>query len=284
MKHFPTIAIQGEVGSYHQIAAEQFFGTGISLVHCRGFEDVFLALRQKKADQAVIAIENSVFGSINTVYDLVERYGYPIVGEVKIRIAHQLIALPGARLAGIKKVYSQDVALAQCSHFLATLDGVEDVEYYDTAAAARMVCESGDPRLAAIASRRAAELYGGHIVAADIENNDQNYTRFLVLDPSGGPVPGADKASLIITTDHQPGALYAALGEFASRGINLVKLQSQPIAGKPWHYKFYCVVEAPGPLLHDATLAITNKGYKLQNLGEYKRAQAETRNLGQGNG
>ncbi len=267
-----NIAIQGELGSYHHAAAHHFFGDNATLVHCRTFEDVFRAVEEKRADRAVIAIENSVYGSINAVYDLVDSYHFPIVGEVKVRIAHQLIGLPGAKLSGIKKVYSQGVALAQCTHFLDSLDGIEIVEYYDTAAAVQMVIDSGDPLSAAIGSQIAAETYGGHIIARDVENTDQNYTRFLVLDPHGQPVPNADKASLIITTDHRPGALYAAMGEFAKRDINLIKLQSQPIAGKPWHYKFYFVVEAAGEPLHQTVRALEVLGYDVHLLGEYRKA------------
>jgi prephenate dehydratase len=271
------IAIQGTPGAYHEIAAREFFGPDIGLVYCHDFETTFEALKNNQADQAVIAIENSVFGSINPVYDLIEKYRFPIVGEVKVRISHQLIGLPGADINKITHVYSQPVALAQCSYFLDKYPKIEKIEYFDTAASVKHIVEQGDIHHAAIASRKSAEFYKGEILAENIENHDQNYTRFLVYDPKHdlqkSPITGADKASLIVTTDHAPGALFCALRAFTSRDMNLVNIQSRPIQGTAWRYKFYFIVESAGDLLRGAIDEILDLGYDVKLLGEYKRAK-----------
>lgn len=195
-----------------------------------------------EADLAVVAIENSLYGSINPVYDLILKHQFAIVGEVYLRIEQCLIGLPGAQLADATSVYSHPVAIAQCEDFLDNnLSQTDRHEYQDTADSVLHIKQLGDTRNLAIASRQAAERYGLEVLAESIETNKENYTRFVVLAKQSSLQDNAPstKTSLVITTNHQPGALYNALGSFAKRSINLNKIQSRPIVGKAWHYMFY---------------------------------------------
>lgn len=268
------IAIQGEAGSFHHQVANDWFGETATIVPCESFNEVFGALARRDADMIVTAVENSLYGSINEVLDLIESYRFPIVGEVFLRVEQQLIALPGATPSDITKVYSHPVALAQCENFFeTTLPGAERVEYHDTAASVELIKKLGDPHAAAIAGRGAAALYGLPILAENIEDNKANYTRFLVLSPKELPVKNANKASLVITTDHTPGALGRVLAAFSDRGANLTKLQSRPIVGQPWKYRFYLDVEiAPDPLA-ETLVQIQNDGADATILGRYPAAK-----------
>lgn len=269
------IAIQGQNGAFHSIAARQWLGQTPQLVDCSTFKKVFKALEDGSADAGVVAIENSLYGSINEVYDLIESHGYPIVGEVHLRIEHQLIGFKGARLADIQQVFSQLPALAQCAGYLdKTLPHAEHLEYHDTAESVAHIKALGDPTNAAIASREAAELHGMTILDPNIEDHKENYTRFLVVQPTTAVPEGANRASLVLTTSHQPGALAKVLTHFANADINLAKLQSRPIVGSPWKYKFYLVVEASGEQLHGVLDQITTDGNTVRILGEYPTTAA----------
>lgn len=267
------VAIQGQQASYHDIAAHQFFGDDIAIVGCEVFADVFSALQNDTADVGLIAIENSLYGSINKVYDLLLRHKFWVSGEVYLRINHCLIGLPGAKLHDIGSVHSQLEALAQCEEFLDTsLPQAERHEHHDTAASVAAVKQWNDPTKAAIASKAAAELHGMQILAEDIETNKQNYTRFLALGKTKTAPEGCNKTSLVLVTDHKPGALHQALGAFAQRGINLSKLQSRPIVGEAWHYMFYIDV---GAGIQDAPLTAALDDLRQQNceasvLGSYQ--------------
>jgi prephenate dehydratase len=235
-----TIAIQGVQASFHDIAAQQYFGDESGRIFCETFSDTFAALADGRADYAICAIENSLYGSINEVYDLLQSSELAVIGEIYLRIEQCLITLPGATLSDIREVHSHPVALAQCEQYLDTmLPGAERMEYHDTAASVEMIALGQQPSIAAIGSRQAAELYGMQVLAPAIETDAQNYTRFMVLAKQSSVVKGATKTSLILRTTHAPGALYQALGCFANRGINLTKLQSRPIVGKAWKYIFY---------------------------------------------
>lgn len=265
------IAIQGELGSFHHIAAEEFYGNGHSFLSCDSFDAVFARLQDKTADVAVVAIENSLFGSIPAVYDLLLKHGYPIVGEISERIHQNLITFPGASLADIENVYSHPIALAQCATFLDDrLPGAERLEHHDTAAAVAYIKENGLRTSAAIASTMAADIHSMHIIAEKIEDEKLNYTRFLVVDPAGTVPSDADKASLVLTTTHEPGALYAALGVFAEAGCNLTKLQSRPIIGKVWKYQFFIDVEVSPDTLKEVIQILQSTGCKVINLGNYR--------------
>lgn len=243
MKH---IAIQGQAASFHHIATRHFFGEDSTIVPCDTFAATFKALQT--SDFAVVAIENSLFGSINKVYDLLLKEHCWIIGEVYLRIEQCLIGIPGTEIKSIAEVHSQLEALAQCEEYLdSTLPYARRIEHHDTAASVADVKKWNDPAKAAIASRAAAELHGMEILAYEIETNKQNYTRFVVLQKQQAVIPGATKTSLVLRThgDTKAGALHHALGVFAKRNINITMLHSRPIIGKAWHYMFYLDVEIP---------------------------------------
>jgi prephenate dehydratase len=267
------VAIQGEAGSFHHQVAKQWFGNDVSIVPGETFGEVFATLARFEADMVVTAVENSLYGSINEVLDLLESYQFAVVGEVFLRVGQQLIGLPGADLKNITKIYSHPVALAQCEQFLeSNLPHAERIEHHDTAASVEFVKKLGDSHAAAIAGETAATLHGLPVLARDIEDNKANYTRFLVLSPRAERVTGANKASLVITTDHAPGALGRVLAAFAGRGANLTKLQSRPIIGEPWKYRFYLDVETSPQILADTLAEIKKEGVETTVLGTYVAA------------
>jgi prephenate dehydratase len=270
------VAIQGETGSFHHLAARRWYGETVEIVDCDSFAAVFAAVKNGRADEAVVAIENSLYGSINEVYDLLKHYSYPIIGELNERIHQNLITLLGTTLPMIKTIMSHPVALAQCSDFLnRELPGAERVEYHDTAGSLRKLIELNDLSVAAISSTFSAELMHLPILQTKIENAHQNYTRFLVLSPAAKPPVDADKASLVLQTTHTQGALWRALSIFANAGVNLLKLQSRPVPGSVWKYQFYLDVAAAGSLLQNCIDALATAGCKVSRLGEYRAAPVE---------
>lgn len=267
------IALQGERASFHDIAARQFFGDDINILPCETFTKAIEQLENKKADYAVVAIENSLYGSINEVYDLLLEDHAWIAGEVYLRIAQCLISLPGATIENIKEVHSHPVALAQCEDFLDTkLPKAERFEHHDTAGSVADIKKWNKNDKAAIASRSAAKLHGLEILAEEIETHHENYTRFVVISRQPETVSGANKSSLVLITDHRPGSLYQALGVFAKAGINLSKLQSRPIIGQAWHYMFYVDVEedANSKLLNNVSQELKLGGCEVTILGSYQ--------------
>lgn len=266
-----TIAIQGQAGSFHDIAARQFFGDDISIVSCDTFGETFATL--KHADFAVVAIENSLFGSINKVYDLLLKEDCWIIGEVYLRIEQCLIGWPGTKLSEISEVHSQLEALAQCEEYLdSVLPDAKRIERHDTAASVADVKAWNDPSKAAIASRAAAELHGLDVLAAEIETNPQNYTRFVVLQKNTTEPTGANKTSLVLRTDAdtKSGALHHALGVFAKRGINITMLHSRPVVGKAWHYMFYIDLDTPyDNSFKTVEQELTDQGCSVTVLGSY---------------
>lgn len=264
------IAIQGESGSFHHQAAKLWFSSDATIMPADTFTDTF-ALLEHGADQAVVAVENTLYGSINETLDLIEQHRYPVVGELYLRIRQQLIGLPGASLQDITRIYSHPVALVQCEQYLDThFPHAERIEHPDTAGSVRLVAERNDPHVAAIAGQAAAETYNLPIIAKNIEDNKENFTRFLVLNPNGTSPADANKTSLVLTTDHTPGALAHALSVFAKNGSNLTKLQSRPVVGDPWKYRFYVDVEAAGPTLDAQIAEIRQQGCTVTVLGQYK--------------
>lgn len=235
------VSIQGHAGSYHDAARCQYFSGSHELLCRDTFRDVFADVTEGRADYAVTAIENSLYGSINEVYDLLLKHRLWISGELYTRIHHCLL---GTRsdidLEDISEVHSHPIAFAQCDDFLHdylphTLRLAED----DTALSAKLVAGEGATGKAAIASEHAARLHGLQLLRSGIESNGQNYTRFIVLQSEPFNREDADKSFIILRTDHAPGALYKALGEFYDQDINLTKLESQPIPGRVWQYQFY---------------------------------------------
>ena len=233
-----TVAFQGEPGAYSESAVYQFFGSKVQAKPCRDFRDVFENVKLKTVAAGVVPVENSLEGSINQNYDLFFGYDLKVCGEVIVRIEHCLIVNPGTRMDQIKSVYSHPQALAQCRSYLEKA-GWEIVPAYDTAGSVKIIKEEKLLNAAAIASQRAADLYGMQILAKDIADNKENYTRFFVLSDEDSAPTGKDKTSIIFSAKHEPGSLYHALGEFAKREINLTRIESRPTKKTAWEYNFY---------------------------------------------
>lgn len=266
------IAIQGQTASFHDQAAHQLFSGTFEIIPCDTFAEVFAALEHKKADMAVCAIENSLYGAINEVYDLLHQQNAWICGEKYLPITQNLLGMPGTKLTDIKEVYSHPVALAQCSEFLDGLSNIDRHEHEDTAGAAADVAAWQEPHKAAIASEYAAASYGLRVLAPAVENDRQNYTRFVALSPHKPDTPqSATKTSLILDTRHAPGALAQVLGTFAKHQINLTMLTSRPIIGDPGHYRFYIDLDAGAGAssFKQAEKELNTAGCNLTILGTY---------------
>jgi 3-isopropylmalate dehydratase small subunit len=233
------VAFQGERGAYSEAAVIALYGEGVEAVPLPSFEDVFRAVQEGACELGVVPIENSLAGSIHRNYDLLLEHRLYIVGEVDVRVEHQLIANPGVKLEEVRRIYSHPQALAQCEQSLATLSGVELVPTYDTAGSVKMIQEQGLQDAAAIASLRAAELYGMQVLRSHLEDAPDNYTRFLALARTPVTPTGPSKTSLVFSAPNVPGSLFKALSVFALRDIDLTKIESRPQRGKPWEYLFY---------------------------------------------
>lgn len=270
------VAFQGENGAYSQEAAYQFFGAEVDTLPCRTFEDIFLAVEEGRADYGILPIENSAAGSINKAYDLLLERDLKIWGEVFLRVRHCLLANPGTKLEDVRWVRSHPQALAQCERFLAR-HGMEPIPAYDTAGSAKDLAAAPEPRVAVIASILAARLYGLEVLATGIEDLPFNYTRFFILGHEDPPRAERNKTSVVFATRHVPGALYACLGEFAQRGLNLTKLESRPRRNKPWHYIFYLDFEGhwQDPPCAEALIGLLHKATFLKLLGSYPAATLE---------
>ena len=235
----PRVVYQGEPGCYSEEAAVGFFGPEVSSRGLAWFPDVFAALERGEADYAVLPVENSSTGSIRQVYDLLAQYNYYVVGECQVKVEHCLMALPGVALEDIQTVYSHEQGLMQCERYLDAHWGWRRVPTLDTAGSAKQVAESGDRTAAAICSRRAAEIYGLHILAEGVNYNAMNHTRFVVVSPVLELRPGRNKISAVFRLPHQSGSLHEILTVFAVQGLNLLKIESRPIPGRGWEYLFF---------------------------------------------
>jgi prephenate dehydratase len=241
------VAFQGELGAFSQEAVRRLLGQRAEVLPVPSFQEVFQSLKRKAVDAAVIPIENSLAGSVHENYDHLLNFDFRITGETSVRINHNLIALPGVSFRKIRRVYSHPVALGQCLKFFARHPRLERVPFYDTAGSVKMIVEQKLGDAAAIASAVAAEIYGAQILRRSIEDDRRNYTRFFLLrraeDVPARRRTGAGgrawKTSLVFTTRNIPGALFRALGAFALRDVNLTKIESRPLRGKPWEYLFY---------------------------------------------
>lgn len=239
------VAYQGERGAFSEVAARRLLGNDVTAVPCHSFESMFASVTGGDSHCCVAPIENSLAGSIHRNYDLLLDSGLTIAGETNLRVVHNLIAPRGVEPGALRRVYSHPVALAQCTRFLAAHPEIEPVPVHDTAGAVRMVVEQGMPDAAAIASDTAAEIYGAQVLERSIEDNAQNFTRFLLLLPSEARRPELREAerrwktSLVFRTENKPGALFRALGAFAIFDIDLCKIESRPVEGRPWEYSFY---------------------------------------------
>ncbi|HEU0296846.1 MAG TPA: prephenate dehydratase [Anaerolineales bacterium] len=253
------VAFQGEPGAYSEQAVFNYFGE-VETLPCESFDAVFDAVNAKRCDAGLIPIENSLAGSIHQNYDLLLRNELQIVGEYLLRVMHCLIALPDVKKEDIQRAISHPQALGQCAGYLRS-HGIRAEQVYDTAGSVKMLKESGARDTAAIASRRAAELYGMQILEEGIEDNPENYTRFLAIQHAAILPEGEAKTSIVFTLKNQPGALFKALSVFALRDIDLTKIESRPLQGKPWEYLFY--IDFIGATNEETA------GRALEHLGEY---------------
>ncbi|MBL8095152.1 MAG: prephenate dehydratase [Anaerolineales bacterium] len=268
------VAFQGEPGAFSEAAAFEHFGSDIATVPCETFDDVFAAVEAGMVAVGLVPIENSLGGSIHRNYDLLMRHSLSITAEHYLRVRHCLIGLPGAQLSDVKRVISHPQGLAQTEHWVrAQLPGVQSDPVHDTAGSVRMVRDAGDPALAAIASRRAADVYGMHILAEGIEDDAANYTRFLAIRPEQILPTGDAKTSLVFTVRHQPGSLFKALSVFALRDIDLTKIESRPLAGHAFEYLFYVdiVGSQSSDVVRRALDHLAEYAAMLRVLGSYPR-------------
>jgi prephenate dehydratase len=282
----PRIAFQGERGAFSEEAAVKLMGERIELLPRPTFESMFAAIGQGAADFVLSPVENSLAGSVYRCYDLLLESNLTITAEVMLPIAHHLIGPPGALLEGVRIVQSHPVALAQCTRFFEQHPAIKRVVAEDTAGSVREVVRAGDLARAAIAGRRAAEIYGGTILESHLEDHSENYTRFWLLAdlspdsaadrPAALVAPAkADKMSLAVLLLHQPGALFHALEPIAKRGINLVKIESRPLVGHPWEYCFYLdlLASLDAPEAQAALADLEKCTRELRILGCYAAAQ-----------
>lgn len=274
------VAIQGGLGAYHGIAAERFFeNEEVQIIPCVGFRDIFTAIKKDPNVVGIMAIENTIAGSLLPNYELLKEYKLPIAGEYKLRVSHCLAALPGQTIHDIKEVQSHPIALMQCNDFLSTMPGVKVVEHEDTALAARDIAKQNLMGNAAICSVRAAEIYGLNILATGIETNKRNFTRFLVfgntwvVDEIQKDEP-INKASIVFTLPHAEGSLAKVLSVFSFYDINLTKIQSLPIIGREWEYQFYVDFKFDSlERYRQSLVAIKPLTNEIKSLGEYPEGE-----------
>ena len=239
---YATVACQGVEGAYSQLACERLFSVP-NIVYFKNFDAVFTAIEQGFCQYGVLPIENSTAGSVNQVYDLMMRHNFSIVRSVRLKIDHSLMALKGADIKGIKEIVSHEQAINQCAGFLKSMDNVKITVCENTAAAAKLVAESGRMDLAALCSNDCAKLYSLVALKEAVQDEGSNFTRFICISKDLEIYPGADKTSIMAVTAHKPGALYKLLSRFYSRGINLTKLESRPLPNKNFEFMFYFDLE-----------------------------------------
>ena len=273
------IAFQGEPGAYSEAAALKY-APGAGILPCPSFEQVFAAVAEGRATHGIRPRENSIGGSIHRNYDLLVEHLLPIVGEVELHVDHCLLARPGVSMEDIRVVYSHPQALAQVEKALSEMRGVEVVAVYDTAGAAKMVRDGDRRDAAAIASRRAAEVFGLAVLRASMQDFADNITRFCVIAKEAAGVEeaeadAANKTSIVFALHSKPGALFKALAGFALRDINLTKLESRPLRGRPWEYAFYVDVEVPRthPGCQRALADLAEFSHWVRVLGSYRASK-----------
>ena len=238
-----TVACQGVEGAYSQIVCDGLFKPP-SILYFNSFEHVFRAVEAGMCQYGVLPIENSTAGSVNAIYDLMLRHSFSIVRSARLRVCHCLLAKPGTVPGDIREIYSHEQALSQCSEYLSGLSGVKITAVENTAAAAKLVSESGRTDIAALSSRSCGEHYGLSILESDVQNSDCNYTRFICISKNSEIYPGADRISLMMVLPHRPGSLYNVVSKFNSLGINMRKIESRPLPGREFEFMFYFDIEA----------------------------------------
>jgi prephenate dehydratase len=269
------IAVQGIIGSFHEDAAQKYFNEKIEVVECKSFTSVCKLVDTDKVDYAVLAIENSIAGSLLKNYQLIRDYHLRIIGELYLHIQMNLMAVPGVKHSDITDIYSHPIALQQCVEYLEKyFPNAELHEGMDTASAAKYVSEEKPSNAAAIGNLRSAQLYNLNILETGIETNKRNYTRFLILAKHGNPTEKANKASLCFEVGHFYGALARVLNVFSENEINLAKIQSVPVIGKPNEYTIHVdvewdVLERYEKAIHQVLKSVSS----LAILGEYERGE-----------
>src|ERR1044071_5340886 len=280
----PKVAYQGERGAFSEDAARQLLGADVETLPCRTFEEIFGAVSTGAADAAVVPIENSLAGSVHKNYDLLLEHDLTIIGETNVRIVHNLIAPRKLGLADVRRVYSHPVALAQCEKFFRANPHIEAAAAYDTAGSVKMIMESSADGDAAIAGATAAAVYRAHIIAEGIEDNSKNFTRFLLL---AKPNRADDiklqsrepqrKTSLVFRVANKPGGSFRALATFALRDIDLTRIESRPIEGRPWEYSFYLdlIGDQHEQHVERALANLAELAESVRVLGSYPRSSEE---------
>lgn len=269
-----TVAIQGELGSNSHMAALAIDDQA-EIVPCASSAEVFESLLDGSARMAVLPIENSLHGSVFEHYDLLLEHQVAIVGETLLRIRHNVIAAPGVALTEIRRILSHPVALSQCRRWLRAHPAIEVLPAYDTAGSVKQLMQAGSRDTAGIAPELAAHQYHAHVLVPGIEDHPENYTRFYSLKPRGSEPPqqDADKMSLAFTLEHRPGTLLGALEEFRRGGLNLTKIESRPVPGRPWEYVFFVDVTFDSPAQADEVVAaLTIRCQRVEVLGRYRAA------------
>ncbi len=269
----PLVALQGVEGAFSQRAAEKLFAKP-GLMFFDSFEGVFRAVDQGLCRFGVLPLENSTAGSVNRIYDLMMHYQVSVVRSTRLKVDHCLLALPGATLSGIKEVVSHEQALQQSEGFLKSLGNIKVTVCENTAMAAKMVFESGRQDLAALSSRSCAELYNLNVLQASVQDSASNFTRFICTSKKLEIYPGADKTSVMMVLPHRPGSLYNVLGRFYALGINLIKLESRPLAGSDFEFMFYFDLETSvyAPEFMRMFDEIEGMALSFQYLGSYSEA------------
>ncbi len=274
----PVVAYQGEPGAYSEIASRRFFPGARLLIPCVTFDLVFQRVQREEAAFGVIPIENSLAGSIHQNYDLLLRHRLTIVGELKLRIVHHLIGNHGVPLSRIRRVFSHPQALMQCRRSTARLGKLEIIPTYDTAGSVKKIKDEKILDGAAIASELAARLYGMTILRENLQDNAANFTRFLLLAKGRHRIPDANKTSIVFSIQNLPGALFRSMSVFALRDIDLYKIESRPLHGKPWEYLFY--VDFAGSLedrrCRKAMAHLRELAGHLKILGSYPRDESDS--------
>lgn len=267
------VAFQGEHGAYSEQAVRQYFGADVQVLPCTSFRAMFAAALSGEATHLMLPVENSLAGTVIPAYDELVDHDLRVQGEVILRVRHCLMAAAGVALADITHVQSHPQALAQCVTTLRRM-GIEAVTHYDTAGGARDLSQKPQLGMAALASELSAETYSLNILARDLQDMPFNYTRFFVLSTQSMARKDPSKTSIIFTTRHEPGALYNILGEFARRGINLMKIESRPRRTQPWHYRFYVDFGGHEDERHvqEALMGVLKYSSSLKVLGSYPAA------------
>jgi len=269
------ISIQGIKGSFHEDAAIRYFGEEVDVVECRTFKRVCELLDRDEVDYAVMAIENSIAGSLLANYSLMRDYHLRVIGEIYLHIQMNLMVYPGTKIEDIKEIHSHPIALKQCAEYIdETFGEIKLREKSDTAGAAKELAEEKYNYVASIGNVRSAEIYGLEILDKGIETNKKNYTRFLILSKHGNPIEKTNKASISFQCGHYYGALAKILTIFGEHEINLTKIQSIPILGKPNEYSFHVDVEYDSVDNYEKAIHLVLKNASsLAILGEYKKGE-----------